>query len=428
MEWLLAGDDAQRSSKIKDMQQRVKEYQVKLKAARPILVGHNQLYDLCFIYRTFFGNLPDTPREFVTKVHGLFPRIVDTKYLAAREDHNMAPDNSLGDLYSSFKHQEEPRIVQDAEYNCRKESSHEAGYDSWATAVLFTKLSWTRSKEDSSGDHILSCDERQAQSTSSRSTSDLVETPNLPMTENHSNLEQTKLDLPRDNLFSELNPFKNPNWRKASSSPASPRPRGAAKGENRAYCPVSSTPYQKGNVGDSPVPNLGLQEGATLISFSPPMGHSKLESQGGGKFEHLTHHSTHRFEGFHTLTERSALTPSEKSYTESNTGPIPSGRHLPNHSEMEVPSRTKMPEMPVLSVAKKLPLPRIKPVEVCSPRKQSSACSSSVSTLDLISELTDKQAEVKVSNRPKIPEWDSPFWRKYGNKLRVGNSETLRLA
>ena len=408
------------------MQQRVKAYEMKLKGARPILVGHNQLYDLCFIYRTFFGNLPDTPREFVTKIHDLFPRIVDTKHLAAREDHNMAPDNSLGDLFSSVRHQEEPRIVQDAEYNCRKESSHEAGYDSWVTAVLFTKLSWTRSREDLSGGHVLSNDQPHAQSASSRNRSNLAETPKIPVTENDSNLEQTKRALPRDTLFSELNPFKNPNWREASSYPASPQPRGASKGGKRTVSPISSTPCQKGNVGECPIPKFGLQEGTNLISLSPPNGHSRLETQGGRKFEHLAHHSTHQLEGFDILTERSAPSPSEKSHLESNMGRISSGRHLPSRSEMDVTSRTKTSEMPVSSLVKKLAMPRIQPVGVCSPREQSSDCSP-VSTLDLISELTDEPAEVRVSNRPKVPEWDSPFWRKYGNKLRVGNSETLGL-
>ena len=408
------------------MQQRVEAYESKLKTARPILVGHNQLYDLCFIYRTFFGNLPDTPSEFVAKIHDLFPRVVDTKHLAARDDHNMAPDNSLADLYSSFKHQEEPGIVQDADYNCRKESSHEAGYDSWATAVLFTKLSWTRFREDSSGGHVLSCNEREAQSTSNGNPSNLGEISNLPMKENDSNLEQTKGVSSRDTLFSELNPFKNPNWREALSYPASQQPRGAPRGEDGTLYPISSTPYQKFNLGEPPASKFDLQEGSDLIVCFLPKGHPKADSQGDKKREHLTHHLTHKLEGFDILTERSAPTSPEKSHTGSNVGRIPSGRRLLNGSKMEVSSRTKISEILVLSAAKNLPVSRTKPGGVCSVREQSSTCSS-VSNLDLISELMDEQAEVNVSNRPKIPEWDSPFWRKYGNKLRVGNYETLGL-
>lgn len=55
-----------------------------LQKNRPIIVGHNLFHDLVFIYRTFFGPLPNDLDTFLTAIHQLFPRIADTKYMATR--------------------------------------------------------------------------------------------------------------------------------------------------------------------------------------------------------------------------------------------------------------------------------------------------------------------------------------------------------
>lgn len=55
----------------------------KVLAEKPrVLVGHNCFMDLVFIYRYFYGALPDTVDEFQELLHGLFPVIVDTKFLS----------------------------------------------------------------------------------------------------------------------------------------------------------------------------------------------------------------------------------------------------------------------------------------------------------------------------------------------------------
>ena len=49
---------------------------------RTVLVGHNMFMDLINFYRCFVGTLPETLQEFKSKIHALFPFIIDTKYLA----------------------------------------------------------------------------------------------------------------------------------------------------------------------------------------------------------------------------------------------------------------------------------------------------------------------------------------------------------
>ena len=49
---------------------------------KPILVGHNLFLDLIYIYKCFFGPLPDQLEVFRSIMSALFPLIIDTKYLA----------------------------------------------------------------------------------------------------------------------------------------------------------------------------------------------------------------------------------------------------------------------------------------------------------------------------------------------------------
>ena len=42
-------------------------------AAQKPLVGHNMLLDLCHLYHSFLGPLPDTAEQFRTELHTHFP-------------------------------------------------------------------------------------------------------------------------------------------------------------------------------------------------------------------------------------------------------------------------------------------------------------------------------------------------------------------
>ena len=66
----------------------------RLRAKRTILVGHNVFIDLIYFYACFFGKLPRSVNDFEHRMHELFPRIIDTKYLATHGNDNPALSKS----------------------------------------------------------------------------------------------------------------------------------------------------------------------------------------------------------------------------------------------------------------------------------------------------------------------------------------------
>ncbi|KAH8769735.1 ribonuclease H-like domain-containing protein [Hyaloscypha finlandica] len=109
-----------------------------------VIVGHNLLMDLGFIYKTFIGVLPAKVGHFQQMVHEHFPVVIDTKYLATHNTDAMNPRANLKDLLEPFKKVHVPLIVLHEEhtaYGAAYGKEHEAGFDSWMTAELFVKLS-----------------------------------------------------------------------------------------------------------------------------------------------------------------------------------------------------------------------------------------------------------------------------------------------
>lgn len=92
---------------VRQLSERVKG---QLKKNRPVLVGHNMFSDLLFLYSCFIGPLPDTLQEFNTVIHGLFPMLADTKYMATHDCGIMARQSSLEDLNVNLAHLENPKI------------------------------------------------------------------------------------------------------------------------------------------------------------------------------------------------------------------------------------------------------------------------------------------------------------------------------
>jgi len=138
VEYMVSERGADRGAAIARMKERMQCVWTKLAHERPVLVGHNFLYDLCFIYQSFCGPLPDTIDEFGQELCLLFPRLVDTKYLARRHgDHSMLADDTLTELFDGVKDINMPRIVADpsmpevvrGDYPPAV-SAHQAGYDS----------------------------------------------------------------------------------------------------------------------------------------------------------------------------------------------------------------------------------------------------------------------------------------------------------
>lgn len=107
------------------------ECEAQLKEHRPILVGHNMLLDLCFLYRTFIGPMPETVDGFQQEIHRLFPRMVDTKYVATYDSHSMISVFDLQGWYATLSHRPEPKMkVVHPDFGYNKKALHTAGYDS----------------------------------------------------------------------------------------------------------------------------------------------------------------------------------------------------------------------------------------------------------------------------------------------------------
>lgn len=82
----------------------------KLRRHRPVLVGHNMFYDFVYLYKTFFGKLPDTVVEFRDCIHDLFPVIVDTKYLFTHDCGNANSSSSLESIEEELRNAMVPKI------------------------------------------------------------------------------------------------------------------------------------------------------------------------------------------------------------------------------------------------------------------------------------------------------------------------------
>jgi poly(A)-specific ribonuclease len=128
------------SSDVKDRFDRTRE---RLKTHQPVLVGHNMFTDLVYFYRSFVGPLPDTLEGFCEALHELFPRIIDTKYLATHAEGDLNASPTLQDIAEKLEKQPLPDIVTDANHDKyhNKEAYHEAGFDSLLTATIMLRLS-----------------------------------------------------------------------------------------------------------------------------------------------------------------------------------------------------------------------------------------------------------------------------------------------
>ncbi|KAK4239630.1 ribonuclease H-like domain-containing protein [Achaetomium macrosporum] len=109
--------------------------------ARPVLIGHNPLLDLCFLVQTFLSPLPAEITAFRRDLHTYFPRIVDTKYLSSQL--GFRSGKNLKELYRLVGCQGGPLpIVPEPGFDARNigGAAHNAGFNSWMTAVVFVSL------------------------------------------------------------------------------------------------------------------------------------------------------------------------------------------------------------------------------------------------------------------------------------------------
>ncbi|RMJ25667.1 CAF1 family ribonuclease [Aspergillus sp. HF37] len=126
-----------------DLEASVGQLKQQVRSNRPVLVGHNLFTDVIYFCRCFFGPLPDKVEDFQAMVHGLFPVLMDTKYMATHDCGSINPTSSLTEINDSLAQMTLPSITvhhQHTKYNTQQ-VVHEAGYDSLLTARAFIKLS-----------------------------------------------------------------------------------------------------------------------------------------------------------------------------------------------------------------------------------------------------------------------------------------------
>lgn len=126
IEALVGGDlsklhDAAFSSLVSNSGRRTKQRAVKeaaegirsrLQENRPVVVGHNLLTDMIYLWRCFLGDLPETVEEFQEQLHEHFPLLIDTKYLATHGCGSINPVASLTEVYEGLKDIEGPKFGQ----------------------------------------------------------------------------------------------------------------------------------------------------------------------------------------------------------------------------------------------------------------------------------------------------------------------------
>jgi len=127
----------------------------KLRSRRKVLVGHNCMTDIMFLYKMAIGELPEKLEDFKDKIHDMFPAIIDTKFLSScfSEKHGRL---DLGSVAQELELEEGgPDIYTSGEFDRYTNSAwlHEAGYDSYITAIVAIRMASKLQREGSSRKH-----------------------------------------------------------------------------------------------------------------------------------------------------------------------------------------------------------------------------------------------------------------------------------
>lgn len=119
------------------------DIQKKLEKKLRTIIGHNMFMDMAFVYQAFIGELPESVVDFQSEIHRLFPRVIDTKFIATSAGHAGFQDSSsLSELHNKYKDKSTPVIEVPAKFNgyANKEKLHEAGYDSFLCAQAYVRM------------------------------------------------------------------------------------------------------------------------------------------------------------------------------------------------------------------------------------------------------------------------------------------------
>lgn len=110
--------------------------------SQKLIVGHNMLYDIIFLYRQCFDDMPEDYNEFKKIINRTFPNIIDTKFVAHSDNFKLELSSTiLNDIYLELQ---QKKIVShndfgfetlEHSYDMNTSKLHDAGYDSFITGI-----------------------------------------------------------------------------------------------------------------------------------------------------------------------------------------------------------------------------------------------------------------------------------------------------
>uniref|UniRef100_A0A1B6C3M0 Poly(A)-specific ribonuclease RNA-binding domain-containing protein n=1 Tax=Clastoptera arizonana TaxID=38151 RepID=A0A1B6C3M0_9HEMI len=128
------------------------------------IVGHNMLLDLCHIIHRFWNPLPENYDDFKVLLHSVFPRIIDTKILIKAPQLSIDGVKFPSYLKKTFLQiQKEPfKLIklecgfgEEQSYSLDVYKDHDAGYDAFATGVLFqTVINYLGTFKNPPAEHV----------------------------------------------------------------------------------------------------------------------------------------------------------------------------------------------------------------------------------------------------------------------------------
>jgi len=108
-----------------------------------LVVGHNMLTDIMQIMRQFFSSpLPENFEDFKSMTSSLFPKILDTKYMASIAPlKELISNTALAEMEKILSKDTFPKItIENSHYSTENEKLHEAGYDAYLTGCCYLKM------------------------------------------------------------------------------------------------------------------------------------------------------------------------------------------------------------------------------------------------------------------------------------------------